>query len=145
MPGKRSLRMLWVTGMHSHVYLSEANILPISPAGRQGLLADPTLRTATAIALRTWSLWEPDAAVPGISTPHWGCSLILSYLLGFASSHLPSGPTSNPHECDWHPSLCNTKFAVPFSFNSQCWFQDLAFGLLCVCIASSATKEKAQQ
>lgn len=44
--------------MHSHIYVGEAKIIPISPAvvaGWQCLLADPAL-TMTAIAPRTWSL-----------------------------------------------------------------------------------------
>lgn len=44
--------------MHSHMYLAEANVPPVSPAvvaGRQCLLADPAL-TVMTIALKTWSL-----------------------------------------------------------------------------------------
>lgn len=148
MPGKRNLQCFEWPGMHSHIYVAEAKIIPISPvvvADWQCLLADPTLTTVTAIAPRTWSssgTWHccPWGQYPTLGLlphpqlPAWVCQLLL-----------PSGPTSNSQVCDWHPSLCNTNFAVPFSSNNQCWFQDLAFELLCVCIASSPANEEAQQ
>lgn len=121
------------------VYMAEVYpaISPAVVAGRQGPLAGPALTAMLPGASWTWSLWEPDLAGPGVSTPHLAGSLIPSYLLGFAGSCISLGSPVSP-VCVTDSHLCATQsLQSPSLSKVSPGFRTGLLGYF-MCIASSA-------